>query len=210
MTTYTNIPDTSLAQDKPFTQSIGRALRDNPLAIAEADGTAPEVVGLSPYMKATASNSPAIVFLNLPDGHNILEFDFIGIRPVTTGANIFVMEYSTNNGTSWVSTGYQQADDTGQASLAYLALTHNSGGTFNTTAQNSVNGWMRTYNFATTTSTYKQFESRVFWMNSVPQLTQRNIYGQFDQTAKINAVRFRFQTGNIASGVIAMRRVRAA
>ena len=39
--TFTNIPDSSLAQDKPFTQSVARALRDNPLAINDGDATAP-------------------------------------------------------------------------------------------------------------------------------------------------------------------------
>jgi hypothetical protein len=43
MATFTNIPDTSLARDKPLTQSVARALRDNPLAISDGDGTAPRM-----------------------------------------------------------------------------------------------------------------------------------------------------------------------
>lgn len=43
MTTFTTLSDVSLAQDKPVTQSIARAWRDNPLAIGEADATAPRI-----------------------------------------------------------------------------------------------------------------------------------------------------------------------
>lgn len=56
MTTFTAITDTTLAQDKPLTQSVARALRDNPLAIAQGDITAPRVSTLgisSQYMKVS-------------------------------------------------------------------------------------------------------------------------------------------------------------
>ncbi|MBZ9975473.1 hypothetical protein [Mesorhizobium sp. BR-1-1-10] len=43
MTTFTTLSDTTLAQDKPLTQSIARAFRDNPLAIGEGDATAPDI-----------------------------------------------------------------------------------------------------------------------------------------------------------------------
>jgi len=43
MTTYTAISNTTAEKDKPLTQSLVRALRDNPLAIAEGDVTAPKV-----------------------------------------------------------------------------------------------------------------------------------------------------------------------
>jgi hypothetical protein len=43
VTTYTTLSDASLSQDKPVTQSIARAWRDNPLAIAEADASAPMI-----------------------------------------------------------------------------------------------------------------------------------------------------------------------
>lgn len=42
--TYTTISDTTLAQDKPFTQSVARSLRDNPIAITEGASGAPRVV----------------------------------------------------------------------------------------------------------------------------------------------------------------------
>lgn len=39
MTTYTTIPNTDIDQDSPVTQPLMTALRDNPLAIAEADSS---------------------------------------------------------------------------------------------------------------------------------------------------------------------------
>jgi hypothetical protein len=43
MTTYTTLTDAELSQDKPVTQAKLRALRDNPLAIAEGDVSAPNI-----------------------------------------------------------------------------------------------------------------------------------------------------------------------
>ncbi|MGO7259136.1 hypothetical protein ACCT32_36975, partial [Rhizobium brockwellii] len=60
MTTFTALSDATLSQDKPFTQSIARAMRDNPKALAEGDVTAPEVIGTSPMYRADASNTTAL------------------------------------------------------------------------------------------------------------------------------------------------------
>ena len=43
MPTWTTLSDSTLAQDKPLTQSITRALRDNPIALAEGASGAPQV-----------------------------------------------------------------------------------------------------------------------------------------------------------------------
>ncbi|RVD58855.1 hypothetical protein EN866_19555 [Mesorhizobium sp. M2D.F.Ca.ET.223.01.1.1] len=42
MTTFTTLNNTTLSQDKPLTQSVVRALRDNPVAMGEGDATAPK------------------------------------------------------------------------------------------------------------------------------------------------------------------------
>lgn len=43
MTSYTAIPNGDIDQDSPITQPLMTALRDNPLAIAEGDATAPKI-----------------------------------------------------------------------------------------------------------------------------------------------------------------------
>jgi len=49
MTTYTTIPDADIDQDSPVTQPLMTALRDNPIAIAEADSSV--AAGLLPSVK---------------------------------------------------------------------------------------------------------------------------------------------------------------
>lgn len=44
MTTYTTITNAEIDQDSPVTQPLMTAMRDNPLAIAEGDATAPGVM----------------------------------------------------------------------------------------------------------------------------------------------------------------------
>ena len=44
MTTYTTITNAEIDQDSPITQPLMTAMRDNPLAIAEGDSTAPGVM----------------------------------------------------------------------------------------------------------------------------------------------------------------------
>jgi len=45
LTTYTTIANTEIDQDSPVTQPLMTALRDNPLAIAEGDASAPDIGG---------------------------------------------------------------------------------------------------------------------------------------------------------------------
>ena len=60
MTSWTTLPDTTLAQDKPVTQSVMRALRDNPVAIGEAAPSAPRSAAASidsPYFLASRATA---------------------------------------------------------------------------------------------------------------------------------------------------------
>lgn len=49
MTTYVAIPNGDIDQDSPITQPLLTALRDNPVAIAEGDPTAPKIWGAAMY-----------------------------------------------------------------------------------------------------------------------------------------------------------------
>ncbi|MBY5698393.1 hypothetical protein [Rhizobium leguminosarum] len=206
MTTYTSLTDTTLSQDKPFTQSIARAMRDNPKALAEGDVTAPEVIGNSPMYRADASNTSALTFLSLPDSYDLLDFDFVHIYP-TTYTSTLLMEVSTDNGATWLNTGYQLLDDSGSTSSSSWALTGTSNTFNNTPTVHSINGRLRAMNFSSST-VYKQIDGQFFWMSSAPNIVRKRFVGQLDSTTKFNAVRFRFNTGNIANGYIIMRRVR--
>jgi hypothetical protein len=217
VTTFTNLSDSTLEQDKPVTQSVMRALRDNPKALAEGDATAPEVVGVSPLDVQLASGSAALVFDNLPSGYDILEFDIVRLSPVTV-TNQLIMEVSVDNGTTWLTSNYEVAwttitggtSGTAASSASNIPVTENT--TFFTTAPSTVvNGRVRTHNFSLPVSR-KFVRTDIFWINSSPNQKLMNLMGYINGDGTlanaINAVRFRFTTGNISSGYIAMRRVR--
>lgn len=66
MTTYTAITDTETGFEKPITISLIRRLRDNALAIAEGDATAPSLlVGIA--AKAAAGGIGTYAFLSRVD-----------------------------------------------------------------------------------------------------------------------------------------------
>ena len=56
MTAYVQIPDAVLAIGKPFTYAIARALRDNMVAIAEQDATAPPIASLAKLVPGGTSH----------------------------------------------------------------------------------------------------------------------------------------------------------
>lgn len=212
MTTYTALSDVSLSQDKPVTQSIARAWRDNPLAMAESDATAPEVIGLTPFDVQVASASASLVFTNLPDNYDVLEWDFVKLFPATS-ANQLIMELSIDNGSTWLNTSYvayfermvSTTFTNGTASTARFDITANPA--FNTAAAQTINGRARTYNLCTASLT-KVIESMTLYFDTAPALSFQKLYGYHATTSKVNAVRFRLTTGNITSGYISVRRVR--
>lgn len=60
MTTFTTIPDTDINPDKPIKSETAYALRDNPLAIAEGDASAPPI-------------NPAALFIGGKGGDGVLD-----------------------------------------------------------------------------------------------------------------------------------------
>lgn len=213
MTTYTALSDASLSQDKPVTQSIARAWRDNPLAMAEGDATAPEFVGVDYYDVQVASASASLVFDNLPDSYDVLEWDLVKLFPATS-INQLYMELSVDNGSTWLSTSYVghyeriiggAALTQGNSSTARFDVTGNP--SFNTAAAQTINGKMRTYNFCTAALT-KLIESMAMYFDTTPAITLQRVHGYHATTSKVNAVRFRMAIGNITSGYIGYRRVR--
>lgn len=71
MASWTTIADTSLAQDKPIKAVDVRALRDNPVAIAEGATDAPKIA--DKFLVGAAAGAPGEVIFSGLD-------DFLGIR----------------------------------------------------------------------------------------------------------------------------------
>lgn len=181
--------------------------------MAESDATAPEVIGLTPHDHKVASASASLVFTDLPDGYDVLEWDFVKLFPATS-ANQLYMDISTDNGATWLSTSYVNHFErmTGGASPTYgngstSRFDISGNPSFNTASPQTINGRMRTYNFCTAALT-KSLESSLHYFDTTPAITVQRVYGYHATTSKVNAVRFRMASGNITSGYISYRRVR--
>ena len=67
MTSYVAIPNGDIDQDSPVTQPLMTALRDNPIAIAEGDNTAPvNQTAWHPYNKVTVNDANTGIIYNFP------------------------------------------------------------------------------------------------------------------------------------------------
>jgi hypothetical protein len=224
LATYTTLPDASLAQDKPLTQSIARAFRDNPLAIAQNDASAPAIVGVNPDSVQTASASAALTFTNLL-ALDLIEFELMALRPASTGAALH-MQVSTNNGSTWI-TNYIYMKNIAEVVPAGTTASALEGGYndtkivisrtgtdgVNNTTGNSLNGVVQLYCPGSTA-----FLKGVTWTATH---SNNNTSGTaiinggctiagVAAANPINAVKFFFVSGNITSGKIAMRGRRAA
>ncbi len=108
------VTDAVIAYQKPITLQQGRALRDNPLAIAAGDPGAPRTSPLAfdgtrllPMLLGTTSGS-------------IIDLDDVAVLEIhlqyngAGGANAFEVRFSTDNGGSWGSyqTLYSSAAET--------------------------------------------------------------------------------------------------
>lgn len=82
MTTYTTIPNTDIDQDSPVTQPLMTALRDNPLAIAEADSSV--AANLLPTvllgtLTTTSGSTQTLSSLDL-NPYRLLYVNWIGVQ----------------------------------------------------------------------------------------------------------------------------------
>ncbi len=220
MTTWTTLSDATLAQDKPLTQSVARALRDNAIAIAEGAGSSPVIVGLNPSAIITAS-SPILTatFTDLP-AVDVIDFEFLGIRPSAT-SHTLKMRVSINNGSSWISTGYYYsknmvastpaASQEGGENLGFIELSPRAivdgGGT------NDCSGHLQLFNAGSSAAM-----KNVVWSLGLFDTSShfRTIVGAAtaaQRTNPVNAVQFFYDnavvTSNIAAGKIVCRPRRA-
>jgi len=174
----------------------------------------------------TASSSTSISFTNLSSSFSVYEFEFINILP-SVNAVMLTVQYSTNNGSTWINSSYLQRSSWASTSDSEASVTNKTTGISitgsdansatcpgNNATRGGVNGYLRLYNPANA-SAYKQ----ALWFVTYPFSTASNYQGQTEgvgiytgATSAINAIQFLFKTansdttnGNIASGTIKMR-----
>jgi hypothetical protein len=102
MTTYTAISNTLVAVGaKPFASTI-QALRDNPIAIAEGDDTAPRIVARARAFeflpRVTDIGTTAVGYTDL-DPKNI--YLFFAEQLASSTSRVMQARASSNNGSSW-------------------------------------------------------------------------------------------------------------
>lgn len=154
---------------------------------------------------ATASSSATIDFTNLTGYSNYL-FVYHDLNPSSTGANLLTV-CSINNGSSYLtSAGNYFATAitaitttiTSASSLVQAAMV--LGNSVIAGAGNGLSGSTLFTGFGT--AARKGYISNNNFFNTTPNLVYLSTFGMIDTTSVVNAVRFLFSTGNIASGQI--------
>ena len=168
----------------------------------------------------TASSDSTISFVNgtsdvvLDSTYPIYLFKFINVQPATDGKKFSVgfRDGSTNYDATKTTTyfyAYHSEDDTGAVGLGYEGGNDLAQGTgfqplSNATGSDSdeaVSGEMYLFNPCSTTFV-KHFMARTNSYGNYPISVDSHIGGYCNVTAAIDAVQFKYDSGNIASGTI--------
>ena len=163
----------------------------------------------------TASSSATISFTSgIDDTYDEYVFKFYDIHPATDGANL-TFQSSTNTGSSYGVTAtttcfisrhheddsatalvYQTSDDEAQ-STNFLRLSSGSGGD----NDQSLVGTLHLFSPSDTTFV-KHFICRNQYYNDSDISIDWYLAGYFNTTSAVDAVQFKFTSGNIDSGII--------
>jgi len=154
----------------------------------------------------TASSSSTLSFTSVISANFVNYYvKFVEIVPSTNNVS-FQMLFSTNNGSTYLSTVYEWGNvivdtsgtlnTTGSSSDSSITIAPN----LSSTAANSLNGVMNI--FSLNSNTYKP----KLWMSGTYTNTTTcagiRCMGSNDGTTAVNAIRFQMSSGNIASGSI--------
>jgi hypothetical protein len=175
---------------------------------------------LVPIKTLTASSSATLSFVHGSDGvvldstYPIYKFEFINIHPASDTVN-FKFQGSTNTGSSYGVTAtttffaayHDEADS--QSALAYqtgLDIAQGTGfidlgGDTGNDNDECLAGTLQLFNPSSTTFV-KHFISRVNVSNHNPMSVDAYVGGYFNTTSVVDAIQFKFDSGNIDAGKI--------
>ena len=171
----------------------------------------------SPVLLATstASGSASISFTTGIDStYDIYKFEFSNVQPATDAVKA-KFNFSTDGGSNYNVTktctgfyaGHTEADATGFGYDSGLAQSTSdgflTGGTVGSDADECMVGTLTLFNPSSTTYV-KHYISDCNLYGSNPQSQRFFSAGYGNTTSAINAIIFRFESGNIASGTIKM------
>lgn len=211
MTGYVTIPNTDVDAESPLDVDLMTALRDNPIAIAEQDATAPRQVGanLVELASATASGSSSLDFTSGIDStYHAYLFTIEHLVPATNSTALRARFYISG---AWQTTLYRTVYDWA-ASDASSGITNDTAGIIFTdtstnlqgnNATNSLSGQMILYG-PSNTSSHKKVIGQSTYGDSSNVLCTGSIGGTHPSTAAITGVRFIQSSGNLTSGIVRM------
>lgn len=116
MADYTTITDAQVDPEAPITSELMSALRDNPIAIAEAAASAPKIdpramdnILAGPVSGSRVGNGTTVIatVTNLDDAEVIFVTGIFGVTvsdPFNAHQTYFEVQISSNNGSSWFQT----------------------------------------------------------------------------------------------------------
>jgi len=224
MTAYSAIANSEIAVGAPLTNSLMTKVRDNPLAIQENDATAPEVAyattagtvtgpGASMVLisTATASASATIDFTGIDNTYKRYIYYYTGAIPATDSSYLY-LRTSTDGGTSFDSgaTDYRYACDgnasdgvpsTSSGQAAQIALTPEPIGSSAT--GEGCSGMIIIHN-PSISSGATFISGNGCYADPTANAGFSVVGGMRDTAADVDAIRFLFDTGNIASGEFAL------
>jgi hypothetical protein len=169
----------------------------------------------------TASSSADLRFTGLSSTYRGYRFTFVNVVPATDNAE-FTMQYSTDNGSTWVTTNYIHSSvyliatsssliGQGSASDTRILMSAPTGGSnfavSNVANEGGIVGNAQIYGHSS--SLNKKITFQVTYVAAVGNLSGICQGGGHNTgTTAVNAVRFLFHTGNIASGTISAYGIR--
>lgn len=158
---------------------------------------------------AVAATSAALTFTGLDSAYREYEFRFDSLLPSTSGVTLIV-EVSDDGGSSWKTTNYLSAtqfiNSSGSTGLVGNSsnIQLSSTGDIPNTSGYGAGGALTLLNPADTTHR-KIMRWQVGYYNGIPGFWSGHGGGIWNGgNTAINAIRFRFSSGNIASGTITM------
>lgn len=141
------------------------------------------------------------------------EFEIINVKP-STGASILRMQYSVDNGANWFASNYNYdkvisgSTDEALTSQSAIALSQDNG-----LGDSAINGVVKIFRPGTTT--HFKYATWDIYHGDNGGAYRRIMGGGYNSNPSlksnaVNAVRFIFSSGTIASGTIVMRPRRAS
>lgn len=179
-------------------------------AVIVSDGTDPSW-GAQNYTKlatVTASSQSAVSFTSLIDStYRAYVFEVDNLLPATNTVSL-LCEVSDDAGSSWKSTGY--------AGVTFVS--NNSGGSAAVAASSNIQisqtsdvsntsgyGVTGSLTLRTPSSSLRKILNGQFgYRNSASGIGQVQVGGYWDGSAALTGIRFRFSSGNVASGIVTM------